>query len=473
MVVGDFTERVQTVILGAGPGGYVAAIRAAQLGQEVVVIEQEYLGGVCLNWGCIPSKAMIEVAGLKHHLHKVSEMGLITKGVEIDLNQLHQWKDGIVTKLRQGIDNLLQKNGIEVVSGTARFAAPGRISVAGRTGLQNFEFENAIIATGSSPIEIPGLPFDHELIIDSTDALGLEKIPQHLVVVGAGSVGLELGTVYRKLGAEVTVIEMQDKLLPFLDPELPRVLTKSLKKVGMTLNLNSRVDKVEKTEKGAQIIFTTGDKTQKIEADKILVATGRRPNTGEIGLENLKLETDEKGFLSVNEKMQTRLKNIYAIGDIVAGPMLAHRASHQGKVAAEVISGQPAAFDNLAIPGVIFSDPEIATVGLTEAEARERGHPVKTGNFPFRALGRAMTLGETEGLTKIISDAENGAVLGVHIIGPHASDLIGEGTLAVESAAHIDDLTLTIHAHPTLPEGIMEASEALENKAIHIFNPAQ
>jgi dihydrolipoamide dehydrogenase len=233
------------------------------------------------------------------------------------------------------------------------------------------------------------------------------------------------------------------------------------------------VDKIEKTSAGARIFLTADGQTQSIEADKILVATGRRPNARELGLENIGLVADAHGFLAVNEKMQTQTAGVYAIGDVVAGPMLAHRASHQGKIAAEVIAGKPAAFDNLAIPGVIFSDPEIATVGLTEADARQQGYPVKTGVFPFRALGRAMTLGETDGLTKIVTDAVNGTVLGVHIIGPHASDLIGEGTLAVESAAHIDDLSLTIHAHPTLPEGIMEASEALENKAIHIFNPKQ
>lgn len=471
MVVGDFTQKVETVIIGAGPGGYVVAIRAAQLGQEVVVIEKELLGGVCLNWGCIPSKAMIEVSGLKKHLEKVSEMGLIAKDVSVDLNQMHKWKNGVVEKLRNGVGSLLSKNGVDVIEGNASFTDPGKILVAGEHGIQRFEYKNLILATGSTPIPLPDVPFDHELIIDSTDALGLETVPEKMVVVGAGSVGIELGMVYAKLGSEVTIIEFQDKLLPFLDPELSRVLEKSLKKNGVKLLLDTKVEKVEKKNGKAELIYSQDGKQTTIEAEKVLVAIGRSPNTDDIGLDKIGLQVDEKGFISVNDKMQTEVENVYAIGDLIRGPMLAHRASHMGKIAAEVISGKPAAFDNLAIPGVIFSDPEIATVGMTESQAQEQGYKVKAGVFPFRALGRAMTIGETEGLTKLISDAESGTVLGVHIIGPHASDLIAEGALAVESASHIDDLTLTIHAHPTLPEGVEEAAEAVENKAIHIFNP--
>jgi dihydrolipoamide dehydrogenase len=292
-----------------------------------------------------------------------------------------------------------------------------------------------------------------------------------MVVVGAGSVGIELGLVYAKLGSEVTIIEFQDKLLPFLDPELPKVLEKSLKRNSVKLLLGTKLEKVNRKNGKAEIVYSQAGKQTTIDADKVLVAIGRSPNTENIGLDKIGLKVDQKGFIKVNEKMQTEIENIYAIGDLISGPMLAHRASHMGKIAAEVISGKPAAFDNLAIPGVIFSDPEIATVGLTEAEAEKQGYKIKAGVFPFRALGRAMTIGETEGLTKVISDADSGTVLGVHIIGPHASDLIAEGALAVESASHIDDLTLTIHAHPTLPEGIEEAAEAVENKAIHIFNP--
>ena len=471
MVVGDFTQKVETVIIGAGPGGYVAAIRAAQLGQEVVLIEKDLLGGICLNWGCIPSKAMIEVSGLKKHLEKAAEMGLIVKDVAIDLTQLHKWKNGIVEKLRNGVGTLLSKNGVDVITGTASFTEPGKILVAAEHGIQRFEFKNVIIATGSIPIALPGAPFDHELIIDSTDALGLKTLPEKMLIVGAGSVGLELGLVYAKLGSEVTIVEFRDKFLPFLDPELPRVLEKSLKKNNVTLLMGTKVEKVNPKNGKAEIIYSQAGKQTTIEADKVLVAIGRKPNTENIGMDKIALQVDQKGFIVVNDKMQTPIEGVYAIGDLIRGPMLAHRASHMGKIAAEVISGEPAAFDNLAIPSVIFSDPEIATVGLTEAQAQQQGYKVKAGVFPFRILGRAMTLGETEGLTKVISDTETGTVLGVHIVGPHASDLIAEGALAVESASNIDDLALTIHAHPTLPEGIEEAAEAVENKAIHIFNP--
>jgi dihydrolipoamide dehydrogenase len=471
MVVGDLSQTTQLVVIGAGPGGYVAAIRAAQMGQEVTLIEKDLLGGICLNWGCIPSKAMIEVAGLKHQLARASEMGLVTKDVSLDMTKLHAWKDGIVAKLRKGIDGLLSKNGVDVIQGKATFTEPGKISVESREGLQRFEYENAILATGSRPIELPGIPFDDEVIIDSDKALSLEKIPGRFLVVGAGSVGIEMGMVYNKLGSQVTMIEALEKLLPMIDPEISRVLEKSLSRSGVSLKLGSLVKKIIRRDSIAEVTFTEAGQEKTMEADKVLVAVGRRPNTENIGLDKLGLSTDQKGFIKVNEKMETEVKGVYAIGDIVEGPMLAHRASHMGKVAAEVIAGLPAAFDNLAIPGVIFSDPEIATVGLTEREAEEKGYKVKVGLFPFRALGRAMTLGEVEGITKIISDAEQGTVLGVHIVGPHASDLISEGALAVESGSHLEDISLTIHPHPTLPEGIAEAADAVEHKAIHIYNP--
>ena len=471
MVVGDFTQSVETIIIGAGPGRYVAAIRAAQLGQEVVLIEKEHLGGVCLNQGCIPSKAMIEAAGLKHDLTKADQMGIIAKDVTVDLNKLHSWKDGVATKLRGGIKTLLEKNGIEVIEGNAYFTEPGKLLVDTKEALQRFEFKDVIIATGSSPIEIPGVKIDGKVVMDSSDALALKEIPKHLVVIGAGSVGIELGTVYRKLGAEVTIVELSDKLLPTTEPELTNVLSKTLKKMGINLMLGTNLKQINVKGNLAKLTLAENGQSKITEADKVLVAVGRKPNTADLDFERIGLEIDEKGFIQVNEKMQTSVEGVYAIGDVVQGIMLAHRASHMGKIAAEVISGEPAAFDNVAIPGVVFSDPEIATVGFTQAEAEKSGYNVKVGLFPFRALGRAMTLGEVDGVNKIVSDAETGTVLGVHIIGPHASDLIAEGALAVESASHIDDLSLTIHAHPTLTEGISEAAEAVGNKAIHIFNP--
>ncbi|MBN2012292.1 dihydrolipoyl dehydrogenase [candidate division KSB1 bacterium] len=471
MVVGDFAQDVQTVIIGAGPGGYVAAIRAAQLGQEVFLIEKELTGGVCLNWGCIPTKAMIEVSGLKAHLEKASEMGITVKEIRVDLAKLHSWKAGIVQRLRNGVETLLQKNGVELIRGEAIFSEPGKLMVESERGIQRVSYENVIIATGSRPIELADLPFDGATIIDSNAAIELKEPPEHLLVVGAGSVGIELGTVYRNLGSEVTIIETQETLLPWIDPEISRVLQRSIKKAGIDLKLGSRITATESNNGRVSMTIQQNGKKQLLDADKVLIAIGRRPNTDGMGLRELGLQTDDRGFIQVNQKMQTNLAGVYAIGDVVAGPMLAHRASHMGKIAAEVISGEPAAFDNVVVPGVIFSSLEIASVGLTEQQATEQGYSVKAGVFPFRALGRAMTLGEADGVTKVISDADSGTVLGVHIIGSHASDLIAEGGLAVESGAHVDDLSLTIHAHPTLTEGIMEAAEDIEHKAIHIFNP--
>lgn len=472
MVVGDFTTTVETMIIGGGPGGYVAAIRAAQLGQEVALVEKQHVGGMCLNWGCIPSKALIEVSGLKQIMERAGEMGLTVSGLTLDMQQLLSWKNGIVEKLRGGIDQLLQKNGVEVINGTATFSAPGEMLIDTRDGLRRYEFDNAIIATGSRPMELPNLPFDGDVVLNAAHALELSEVPEHLVVVGAGSVGLELGLVYAKLGSRVTIVEAQPELLPQLEPELRRILKRALKQNNIDLRLGTTVESVFRNGATAEVKLKKEKHLDAVSTSKILVAIGHRPTTAELGLDTLGLATDERGFISVNDQLQTDVKHVYAIGDVVAGPLLAHRASHMGKIAAEVISGRKSAFDNLAVPSVIFSDPEIATVGLTQYQAEQAGYRVKIGVFPFKALGRALTLGEANGVTKIISDTETGTVLGVHIIGAHASDLIAEGALAVETAAHIEDLTLTIHAHPTLAEGINEAAEAVEQKAIHIFQAA-
>ncbi len=468
MVVGDFTTSVETVVVGGGPGGYVAAIRAAQLGRDVTLIERDRLGGMCLNWGCIPSKALIEVSGLKSAIEGAAEMGLLVSDVRVDVQKLQSWKNGIVEKLRHGIAALLDKNSVERIEGTASFSEPGKLYVDTRQGLQRIEYEDVVIATGSRPIQLPDFPVDGNTVIDVETALSLPDIPQRFVIIGAGSVGVEIGTAYARLGSRVTIIEAREELLPDFEPEIRRVLKQTLLHIPVDLRLGARAELLDSGDT-ANILVHQGGKTEELVADKVLVAVGHRPTTAELGLEKIGLAADEHGFIKVDERLQTSVKNVYAIGDIVAGPMLAHRASHMGKIAAEVISGVKSAFDNLAIPGVIFSDPEIATVGLTEAQAEEQGYTVKSGVFPFKALGRALTLGESAGMTKIVSDAEAGTVLGVHIIGPHASDLIAEGALAVETAAHIEDLLFTIHAHPTLSEGLGEAAEAVEKKAIHIF----
>ncbi len=472
MVVGDFAQGTQVAVIGGGPGGYVAAIRAAQLALEVTLVERDLLGGVCLNWGCIPSKALTHAADLKRQMENAASFGLITSGVEVDLPKLMGWKDGIVEKLRKGVASLLSSHKVQVVNGTAHLTGDRSFAVEGPEGHHRFEFEHAILATGSSPAQLPGIPRDGEIIIDSKDALDLKTVPNRLVVIGAGAVGLELGTVYAKLGTRVTILEGGAKLLPMLDGQIAPVMERSLKGFGIELILGALVQGVTRNGSTAEVVYAGPDGEKTLETDLVLVGIGRWPNTREIGLDKAGVKTDKHGFVEVNSHMETSVPGIYAIGDIVAGPMLAHKASYQGKVAAEVIAGEPAAFEGVEVPGVIFSDPEIATVGLTQEQAEAKGIEIKVGVFPFKALGRTMTLGyDGRGFSKVISDAHAGTVLGVHIVGPHASDLIAEGCLAVASASHIDDLTLTIHPHPTLTESIEEAAEQVEHRAIHIFSP--
>lgn len=472
MVVGDFAQGTQVAVIGGGTGGYVAAIRAAQLGLEVTLVEKEYLGGVCLNWGCIPSKALIHVADLKTEIEQADKLGLVTAVARVDLPKVLQWKNSVVEKLRKGIASLLSSNKVQVITGSARLTGERSFIVESAEAHHRFEFEHLILATGSSPAEVPGMARDGEVIINSTDALEPASLPERLVVIGAGAVGLELGIVYAKLGSRVTILEGLPKFLPMLDSQIPPVIERSLKNMNIGLTLGARVIGLNRTSSGAELKYSDADGEKTIVADRVLVAVGRRPNTSDIGLDKIGVKLDSKGFVEVSERMETSVQEIYAVGDMVAGPMLAHKASYQGKVAAEVIAGLPAAFDGVEVPSVIFSDPEVATVGLTEDEAKARGIRVKSGVFPFKALGRALTLGqEGVGFSKVVSDAETGTVLGVHIVGPSASDIIAEGCLAVASASHVDDLTLTMHAHPTLPESIEEAAEQIEHRAIHIFNP--
>ncbi|MFH0826219.1 MAG: dihydrolipoyl dehydrogenase [Pseudomonadota bacterium] len=474
MVVGDFAQGTQVVVIGGGTGGYVAAIRAAQLGLEVTLIEKEDMGGVCLNRGCIPSKALIHVADLKSLIAKADKFGLVTSEARVDLPKLLAWKNRLVEKLRKGVESLLSLNKVEVVHGTAYLTGDRSLTVEGPEGHRRFEFQYAIIATGSSPADLPGTPRDGELVINSTDALEPADIPERMAVVGAGAIGLELGTLYAKLGTKVTILEGAPKFLAMVDPDFAPVMAKALKSLNIDLILDSRVKKVVREGTHANLTYTTPDGEHSLTVDRVLTAVGRRPNTSDFGLEKAGVRLDNQGFVVVDNRMETTVRGIFAVGDVVTGPMMAHKASYQGKIAAEVIAGQPSAFDGVQVPGVIFSDPEMAWVGLTEDQARAQGFTPRKGVFPFKALGRALTLGdEGAGFAKIVSDTDTGIVLGVHIVGPFASDLIAEGCLAVASASHVDDLTLTIHPHPTLPESIEEAAEQIENRAIHIFNPSR
>jgi dihydrolipoamide dehydrogenase len=471
MVVGSVVKGCQVVVIGGGPGGYVAAIRLAQLGKDVIVVEKRArMGGVCLNEGCIPSKALIHAADVAFEAGHAQAMGVTVENVSVDLAKMVQWKDGIVDRLTGGVSFLFQKNGVEVVTGEARFIDDRRLAVATDDGVIEIEFSQAVIATGSSPMPLKGFEVDGETVIGPKEALSLQEIPEKLVVIGAGYIGLELGTVFRKLGSEVTVVEFLPEIFPTMDPEVGKTLKRSLKKLGIKLHLSHQAQTLEPGSPAVVIaVDRDKDKPLRLEADKVLVSIGRVPNASGLGLEAIGVAVDDKGFVAVNEKMQTNVAGIYAIGDVVGGALLAHKAYQEAKVAAEVICGHAAAFDSV-VPAVVYTDPEIAVVGMSEAEAREAGHEVVTGTFAFKGSGRAMSLNATDGFIKAIADAESGLLLGLVAVGKGVSELIGEATLALEMGAFLEDVALTIHAHPTMSEAVQEAVEAALGKAVHQVN---
>lgn len=464
--------KVDNVVIGAGPGGYVAAIKLAQLGKEVLVIEKEKLGGVCLNIGCIPSKALINASHMVDKINIAQEMGFsVSTGEQlIDMEKLQVWKDKVVKKLVDGIGTLFKLNKVKHIYGNAFFKDKNHIEVTNSDGKQLVEFNNVIIATGSSSIEIPGFKFDEKKILSSTGALALNKIPKNLVVIGGGYIGLEIGTYLLKLGAKLNIVEATPNLLPTSDPELVGVVSRKLKKKGANIMLETKAKEAKVKGDNVEVtVVTKSGEEQIINADYVMVTVGRRPNTKDLGLENIGIEL-ERGFIKVNKKMQTNVQGIYAIGDVVGGFMLAHKASKEGIVAAEVIAGHKTELDFYAMPAVVFTDPEIASVGMSEKEAIEKGFRPKVGKFPFAALGKALASGESEGFVKIVMDQESENVLGIHVVGHEASSLISEGALAIEMGATAEDIALTIHPHPTLPEAVMEAAEAAMGKAIHIAN---
>jgi dihydrolipoamide dehydrogenase len=470
MVVGEIAVGTELLIVGGGPGGYVAAIRAAQLGKDVTLVEKDELGGVCLNVGCIPSKALIYAAYLYEKMKHAEAFGISAKEVQINLERLQAWKESVVQRLTGGVKTLCEGNGVTVIKGQATFTAAKKCLVEGEHGTQVIEFKDCIIATGAVPIHIPGFEIDGEVVIDSTGALALKKLPASLIVIGGGYIGLELGMVYAKLGSKVTVVEMLENLLPGTDPELVRLVARKAKELKMDVYLKSQAKELKRGKDGAHVTVQTPQGEVKLSAEKVLVSVGRRPNAPP-GLERLGVQPDPKGFVRTDSQMRTGVPHIYAIGDVAGPPLLAHKASHEGLVAAEAVCGQKSAADWQAVPAVIFTDPEIAYAGLSEAEAHQAGYKTLIGKFPFAALGRALTMGETEGFIKIIADAETKVVLGVQIVGPEASTMISEAVVAIEMGATLEDLALSIHPHPTLPEGLMEAAEAALGKAIHILTP--
>ena len=459
-------QKTEVLVLGAGPGGYVAAIRLGQLGKETTLIEKGQLGGVCLNIGCIPSKALIRVAKLKKRLEAAKQIGLEVTGLRVDFPKVQAWKQSVVDRLTQGVEYLCKGNNVKIIKGIGTFKGPKQLEVETAAGIESIEAKEVVIAAGSRYFDLPTFRFDGTRIISSTEALALQEIPKNLVIIGGGVTGLEMGTMYTELGSKVTIIEMLEQLLPETDIELVRVVERSLRKLGVDYHVKSKA----KEFRGGKVYAELEDgKEAAFDADKVLVTVGRRPNSDQIGLQATGVKTDAHGFIQVDKKMQTNVPGIYAIGDIVGPPMLAHKASKEGIVAAEAIAGMNSEADFRAIAGVIFSDPEIATVGLTEAQAREKGYDPIVGKFPFTALGRAMLAGETEGFVKIVADRSSDLVLGVHIVGAEASDMISEAALAIEMGATVEDIGFTVHPHPTLPESIMEASEAAKGKAIHIL----
>jgi dihydrolipoamide dehydrogenase len=463
----------ELIIIGAGPGGYAAAFRAADLGMEVTLISEETNpGGVCLYRGCIPSKALLHVSKLKQDAEGSGDLGLNFGQAKIDLKKINSWKTEVVDQLTGGLGKLAKARKVNYIQGKAQMLSENEIEVKDSEGNKNtMSFKNLILATGSRPISLPKIQFDGKSIISSKEALDLDEIPGSLLVIGGGYIGLELGSVYATLGSKVTVAEMADGFIPGADRDLVKVFVDSSKGLFEETLFNTTVESAEIQKSGkVKVVFKSGDGKQEKKFDKVLLAIGRIPNSENLQLDKAGVELDDKGFVKVNERLQTNIANIYCIGDLAGEPMLAHKATKEGRIAAEVIAGDKgAAFDARAIPAVVFTNPEIAWCGLTETEAKEKGMKIKVAKFPWNASGRALTMGLKQGLTKLILDPESGRVLGGGAAGKDASAVIPEITFAIEMGATAEDLSLTIHPHPTLSETVMEAAEVFLGSPTHLF----
>ncbi|KQP83078.1 dihydrolipoyl dehydrogenase [Methylobacterium sp. Leaf117] len=464
--------RAQVLVIGAGPGGYTAAFRAADLGQSVVLVERwPNLGGVCLNVGCIPSKALLHAAKVIDESHAMAAHGISFTAPQIDIDKLRAWKDGVVKRLTGGLSGLAKQRKVTVVMGEARFVSPHQVAVEHEGRTRVIGFDHAIIAAGSEPVQMPFIPHDDPRVIDSTGALELDGVPARLLVIGGGIIGLEMATVYHALGSQVTIVELMDQIIPGADRDLVTPLMKRIQKQYEAIHLKAKVTAVEATSEGLKVSFEGGSAPATDTFDKVLVSVGRRPNGHRIGAEAAGVAVDARGFIGVDRQMRTNVPHIFAIGDVVGQPMLAHKATHEGKVAAEVAAGKPSAFDAKVIPSVAYTDPEVAWVGLTENEARAKGITLGKGVFPWAASGRSLALGREEGLTKVLFDPETDRILGCGIVGPSAGDLIAEAALAIELGADAEDIGLTIHPHPTLSETIGLAAEAFEGTITDLYMP--
>ncbi|KQU21060.1 dihydrolipoamide dehydrogenase [Methylobacterium sp. Leaf94] len=464
--------RAQVLVIGAGPGGYTAAFRAADLGQSVVLVERwPSLGGVCLNVGCIPSKALLHAAKVIDESHAMAAHGISFTAPQIDIDKLREWKDGVVKRLTGGLSGLAKQRKVTVVTGEARFVSPHQVAVEHEGRTRVIGFDHAIIAAGSEPVRMPFIPHDDPRVLDSTGALELDGVPARLLVIGGGIIGLEMATVYHALGSKVTIVELMDQIIPGADKDMVTPLMKRIAKQYEAIHLKAKVTAVEATPAGLKVSFEGGTAPASDTFDKVLVSVGRRPNGHRIGAEAAGVAVDARGFIAVDKQMRTNVPHIFAIGDVVGQPMLAHKATHEGRVAAEVAAGKSSAFDAKVIPSVAYTDPEVAWVGMTENEAKAKGIKVGKGVFPWAASGRSLALGREEGLTKVLFDPETDRILGCGIVGPSAGDLIAEAALAIEMGADAEDIGLTIHPHPTLSETIGLAAEAFEGTITDLYMP--
>jgi dihydrolipoamide dehydrogenase len=464
------TKNFDAVVIGAGPGGYVAAIRLAQLGKKTALVDREELGGVCVNWGCIPSKALIAAANLVEDMKSAGERGILIDPPRIDVAKLREFTDGVVKKMVGGVGFLEKGNGVEVIRGTARFVSAGAIEVDGEGGKTRVEAAAFVVATGARPIDIPGFKVDGKNVWSAREAVGLPEIPKRLVCIGGGVIGMELGTVYAKLGSLVTFLEALPQVLTGIDPDAVRLVTKGLKERGATVHVNARALGYEARDRELLVKAEVEGKPVEIACDRILVAVGFRPSVEGLGLEPLGVKLTQRGFIEVDPSYRTSVPTIHAIGDITGPPLLAHKASKEGEIAAEAIAGKKSIRDWVALPAAIFTDPEVAVVGLSEEEARQAGHDPIVGKFSFGALGRAVAMAHGEGFVKVVGDRSTKLLLGATLCGPEAADLVAEAALALEMGAYLEDVALTIHAHPTLPEAFMEACKAALGEAIHVLN---
>ncbi len=454
-------------IIGGGPGGYVCAIRAGQLGLKTAIVESDRLGGECLNYGCIPSKSLITVSKLLDRVKDAERFGLKFSGVELDYVQMQKWKSEVIGRLVSGVEALLKGNHVTIIKGDAEILSKNLVAVTTTSGREEITTKNIVMATGTQAVPLPGIEFDGTLVISSKEALELTQAPKRLLVVGGGAIGLEFACMYQKLGSQITLVELMGQLLPGSDPDLVRLVHRKLEARGAKVYVSSKIASLTKNGAIAIAEVETPAGRLTLEADKVLLSVGRRTRTERLNLGGLGVQSDAKGFINTDQHMMTNVPGIYAIGDIAGPPLLAHKASKQGVVAAECIAGLPSAADWKVIPDTVFSDPELASAGMTEARAIAAGFQVKSTRFQLASLGRAQSTGETEGFVKIVSRLEDGLVLGVQIVGADASNLISEAALAIEMGATVEDIALTIHPHPTLPEAIMEAAESASGHPIH------